>query len=449
MTDFNPTEDYLEIENPSEGEVDITDIKITDRDIDGTQMAYLRYAQHDIIFKDVSSTDVVNRITGLEEQVGAKVLLHGEDTNDVLNAESSDKPYIIKGFSGDDTIVGGDKGDFLYGNDGNDILKPKSNMGAIKIKQADAVGMPLEGGTVAIYHPDMTYDFTSRVFSFDGGQDVLEGGLGEDTFHIEYNDSADITSKQAFYISDISAVDDELIITNLNPDKSQGLPNDLVMEDMSLYDSATNTSITGSFMDFADTQIFVNNLSAGLLRTIVKINDVNVTATPDDDLLYGSSLQDTISGYAGDDIIFGLAGDDVINGGVGNDTIHGGGSNATIAANANYISDSTELVYDDDGKLINTSDEYIITGSTDMLYGETGDDKFVFNTREDTGVQVVQDYEDREILKIIKNTDTSMQILTAIIDGVNSTLISTEDMDSAIIIPDYRKEQVRIVTATD
>jgi Ca2+-binding RTX toxin-like protein len=225
-----------------------------------------------------------------------------------------------------------------------------------------------------------------------------------------------------------------------------------VIEDMTLYDTINNTSITGSYMDFADTQIFINNVSAGLLKTIAKINDVNITATDADDLLYGSADADIIDGLAGHDTIFALAGSDIINGGLGNDEISSGSSDSSLVINFDFIppdlrETTKQEAFDDDGNPINIVDEYLVNGTADILYGDDGDDSFIMNLNDDFGVQIVKDYQENEVVKIIKDSATIMRVLTTMIDGVNSTLIHDGEMDSAIIIPDYEKEQVRIITS--
>jgi Ca2+-binding RTX toxin-like protein len=50
----------------------------------------------------------------------------------------------------------------------------------------------------------------------------------------------------------------------------------------------------------------------------------NITGTNGNDVLFGTSANDTISGAGGNDLIFGARGDDTIHGDFGNDALSGG-----------------------------------------------------------------------------------------------------------------------------
>lgn len=109
-----------------------------------------------------------------------------------------------------------------------------------------------------------------------------------------------------------------------------------------------------------------------------KIN--NLRGTPDDDVILGLGLGDTISGRAGDDRIFGGAGIDTILGGGGKDTIYGGSGNDEIDG--------------DSGKdrLFGGAGRDTLTGGkgNDVLVGGDGNDTFVFVA--DGGADIVRDF---------------------------------------------------------
>jgi Ca2+-binding RTX toxin-like protein len=51
---------------------------------------------------------------------------------------------------------------------------------------------------------------------------------------------------------------------------------------------------------------------------------MNITGTPNDDVLNGTDENDTLSGLAGNDQLRGLIGDDTLDGGTGDDVLTGG-----------------------------------------------------------------------------------------------------------------------------
>jgi len=126
------------------------------------------------------------------------------------------------------------------------------------------------------------------------------------------------------------------------------------------------------------------------------------TASPDNDIVVGTTLSDTIDLSGGDNWAFGGLWNDSIKAGNGNDTIYGGSGDDTIdgggGANTLYGGtgadslvggSSTDQIYGGSGNdtIIANSDADVIVGGfgADMLTGGNGADTFRFLSTLDTG----------------------------------------------------------------
>jgi Ca2+-binding RTX toxin-like protein len=70
---------------------------------------------------------------------------------------------------------------------------------------------------------------------------------------------------------------------------------------------------------------------AGINITNVITGSGKIDGTRENDLILGSSANDTIKGEGGNDCILGGAGDDTLSGGPGNDILMGGAGNDTLS----------------------------------------------------------------------------------------------------------------------
>lgn len=91
---------------------------------------------------------------------------------------------------------------------------------------------------------------------------------------------------------------------------------------------------------------------------------IDVVLSPDSNLLFGGSGDDTIRGGLGDDTIYGNSGNDLIFGNGGNDAIYGGKGNDTISGG-----EGDNLLRGDSG-----DDVFIADAGNDTIVGGTGFD---------------------------------------------------------------------------
>ena len=274
--------------------------------------------------------------------------VYGEDDNDHLygNADN-DKLY---GGDGDDVLDGGAGTDELYGGKGNDTLR---------------------GGI--------------------GVDDILEGGLGNDTYLFGRDDGNTI-------------IENKLLFNTKEEEDAGKLRRDVLrflsgispshVSAVHRHNPATNRD--------TDLQLLVRGGATGVVETIrvnrffagtdYEINAVEFEDAPDivwdvadlkrlvllpteyDDELKGSEIDDTFDGLGGKDILRGYAGKDTLIGGDGDDILYGGSGDDMLEGGR----DHDTLWGDGDNDQLRGGD------GEDSLYGGTGHDDLYGDDGEDT-----------------------------------------------------------------
>jgi Ca2+-binding RTX toxin-like protein len=124
------------------------------------------------------------------------------------------------------------------------------------------------------------------------------------------------------------------------------------------------------------------------------------------DRLDGGRNNDTLSGGSGNDELFGGANEDVLVGGTGNDTLHGGNGHDNLAGD-----EGDDTLNGDNGN--------------DVLTGGAGVDTFDFTEPEGFGDDVVRDFQQVEVIRLLEeNGVTSFEDLN-ISQVQNGTRIDT------------------------
>lgn len=215
--------------------------------------------------------------------------LVGNDSNNSLNGSGGND--ILSGQGGNDWLVGGAGADYIDGGAGNDWVaysgSPQSvyvNMGLNQAFGGDAEGDNFNGIEMVFgssWDDTLIGDSLDNQLQGAAGNDLLNGGGGMDV--------------AAYYSDPAGAV----------------------------VDLTLGTAVDG----FGDHDTLVN---------IERIGGSNVG----NDLLYGDSINNSITGNGGDDGLYGRAGNDWLDGGAGNDTLEGGTGNDTLlgqSGNDTYI----------------------------------------------------------------------------------------------------------------
>jgi Ca2+-binding RTX toxin-like protein len=250
--------------------------------------------------------------------------------------------------------------DTLYGSGGSDLLQGLAGDDELHGGGGDDT---LDGGPGA----DLLYG--------EGGSDtyLFERGGGADTVVNATLDASGTTDVLQF-ASSIAPAD--VAVTRSGNDlllAVTGTADSVRLRDYFLGEAAVVEQIC-----FADGTVWTEHSIAARFP---------VSGTSGNDLLQGSGLSESISGFAGNDTIHGGAGNDTLDGGLGVDYLYGGPGNDLLIAGAGEPKKNGALsnfLYGGAG-----DDVLVSSGRRDYLYGEAGNDIYLggadVDWMEDTG----------------------------------------------------------------
>jgi hypothetical protein len=224
----------------------------------------------------------------------------GGDINESINGNAGSN--ILLGMGGDDNIGGGAEQDLLLGNQGRDLIQGYAGNDIISGgKDNDTV----VGGDGS--------DFLTG----DMGNDNVAGGNGNDSIYGGQDDDMLLGENG-----------DDYILGNLGNDTiNAGDGNDIA------FGNEGADLIFGLFGDDTlDGGQENDSLDGGDGKDLLLGGDGN-------DMLYGDADNDKLDGGNGNDILNGGAGDDFLNGGAGDDTLIGGEGNDVFLLNPSFGSD--------------------------------------------------------------------------------------------------------------
>jgi Ca2+-binding RTX toxin-like protein len=259
-----------------------------------------------------------------------------------LNASASSSAVNVTGgsFAGNDTLTGsafadtlfgGSGNNLLFGGDGNDFLSSSSGNDTLSGGLGDDYFV-IGTGTDLVDGGDGSDTITMLGTALDG-TDTLSGGSGTEFDQIQFAGSnaydftsTTVTNFDDFYFTGASAAARSItlgahVISNTTITMGVGGPNSGTMTFNASAVTATNISVSGSYLNGNDT------LKGG----------------GGSDTLDGGSGNDVISGGAGNDALGGGDGDDSLHIGTGTDTANGGAGDDTIVMTA-ASTDGTDQV---------------------------------------------------------------------------------------------------------
>lgn len=240
---------------------------------------------------------------------------------------------IIYGGDGDDYIYAGAGGDTVYGGAGNDVLNGAidNGNGTISSDLDGSNGYDLFSGNARPV-TDYIYgnDGNDLIYLTDLSGDIGYGGLGDDTFIIQYPNSFKFSSTGNY----------PRAVENAN----EGI--DTVIFVGGGFSASSLSNYPGGYTLANNIEILILENFSGSSRGVG--NEL-------DNTIIGNSSENSIEGNGGDDLINAAGGNDTILGGTGNDALYGG--------------DGNDLIYGDDG-----NDTLFGDAGVDMLYGGMGND---------------------------------------------------------------------------
>jgi uncharacterized delta-60 repeat protein len=377
------------------------------------------------------AVNVVPKAAHIDGTAGADNLV-GTTNDDVLQGFGGND--TLNGKAGADTMIGGDGNDVYYVDDKGDVVTEAINGGtdtvystlaAYKLAPNVEYAQILSGG-----NSDLTGNELNNVLYAGGANNVLDGGLGNDTASYAYAANG-VTVNLASALQQNtygSGYDTLLNIENLAGSRY----NDTLtgnQDNNTLNGGAGADTMTGG--DGSDTYI-VDNVGDVVRETNVDpvkggIDTINasvsfkltgyaenVTLTGTDAInATGNSLANKLVGNSGNNVLDGGAGADVMSGGLGNDTYYVDNSGDVVAEIANggtdtVISTVTRTLGDNqenltlsgtaaingagnslDNTITGNSARNVLTGGAgaDKMYGGLGDDFYSVDNAGDTVVE--------------------------------------------------------------
>ncbi len=322
------------------------------------------------------STQEVTRAFGDPNTLDDDTILGTDDQNSLYGAAGND---VLQGFANIDYLVGNWGDDEIDGGDGDDWLVG-DGFGTVNWSYANIIRSWEFSGTIPydginiIPRPDGNPHYgtpISRTIAQEEGNDTIHGGLGND--FIQANGGNDFV-----YGEDGS---DTVNGGTGNDFIDGGAGNDVVYAD-----NQTFFVFPGQELDLSDPTLYGNDtvyggagddeIYSGLLNDFIDGgagNDIidsgveNALGLSDDDTIFGGSGNDILIARAGDDQLFGGDNDDELQGGDGNDFLDGGDGQDLLAGNAG----------DDELFGGNENDVLIGFGGADKLFGGEGDDVLI------------------------------------------------------------------------
>ncbi len=302
--------------------------------------------------------------------------------------------------AGDDVINGGHGNDVIYGGLGNDrIYGGKGNNSLYGGEGNDRIYTGVHTSTAYGGNgDDLLYALLSK-----GGDHVLNGGAGVDTFRLAW---ASTTKTSNVTIEDFAFGEDILEIEGQTIDFSN-LPTGITMalDDafnivLQFSDDETVTLVRESAQVPSMAGITVNGTAGDDVITTKTTDPYGNTVTQGNDVVMAGEGNDLIKGYGGADLVFGGDGNDRIYGDKGENILYGDAGDDYI-----HTGRDTSIAYGGDGD--DTLYGLLNKGGDHILNGGAGADTFIFawaSTKRTSNV-TVEDFDFTEdVLKIQDQT---------------------------------------------
>ncbi len=302
-SDSSEIEFVVDLGDGDDDELVIAGDIVTDRMVAGSDGVNLNAAE------ELDDVDV--SLQGVEE-----LALEGNAGGDTLSGAGGDGTgggfttgrLSLRGNAGDDTLTGGPGDDVLNGGEGADTLD-----GAEGIDTASYFGAPsgvvasLASGSASggygadtlIALENLTGSSFDDVLTGDAGENVLNGMGGADA--LEGLDGTDA----ARYLFAVSGVSVDLAAGTA----TGGDGNDTLSGIENVFGSDLDDVLTGDALG--------NQLTGGSGEDVI-------SGAQGNDRLYGGAGDDRVHGGSGNDVVTGRGGSDELHGGQGNDALRGG-----------------------------------------------------------------------------------------------------------------------------
>jgi len=286
--------------------------------------------------------------------------LTGSAFDDQLAGDEGNNQLV--GGDGDDRLVGWLGNDALFGGAGDDFIR--SDAGADHVDG----GIGRDTASYSLSATGVTIDLTAGTAS--GGD--AEGDVLVNIEDLEGSEHNDILTGDAGANTLVGAGGDDYLYGNGGDDVLVGEAGDDVLEGgagADILDGGTGT-------DWAQYYSSAAGVSVNLATGLASVGDAAGDTFTSIENLFGSALNDTLTGDAGVNVLNGHDGNDTLEGGAGADTLDGGAGTDTVSYAGSAAAVTVDLAAgtgvggDAQGDTL-TGIEYL-TGSAhhDWLYGD-------------------------------------------------------------------------------
>ncbi len=384
-----------------------------------------------VIFTDTNITGIGNgatQITITDDGLQTFLDHNGSSFRITLDGVYSDADLdllfgeITNGTSSSETIIGGDLGNIINTEGGNDFIESGDG--------DDLVRLGSGRDTINAGAGDDTISGASQsdVINGETGNDSLIGGSSND--FIDGGDDADIleggSDDDVFIFSDI---------THSTTTTSDRITDYTINEDSILISDASITDISQLTITDDGSQTFIDHNSSSFSITLDGVFTASDLDLLFGDVYYGTTSSDTIIGgnfgdlidvsaFSSADSIDGGGGNDLIYSGAGSDTVDGGAGNDTITATSQGDNINGG---DGDDQITSGNDDDTIDGGAgqDTLTGGDDEDTFVFSQSTAGNDDHITDFGDGN--DVFALSDTTFAFNSG--DGAKDGVTLVDDLD--------------------
>ena len=296
--------------------------------------------------------------------------LYGGSGNDILLGGNGNDS--LNGGAGNDKLSGGNGKDTLLGDAGNDSLVGGADDD--KLSGGDGTDTLL-GGTG---NDSLSGGAGNDKLSGGDGKDTLFGGTGNDTLTGGKGADLFVYSAGNDVITDYSEGEDKIslgaAISSVSLSGNDAIfaigSNKLTIKNAK-YQELTFIDANGKEFTTVVGSAIYDDDSAAKVTLTADIETADATSRTKSIRIKGNKLDNVILGSSGNDSLYGETGDDYINGFAGNDKIYGGEGADTLIGGA----------------------------GNDTLWGGAGADTFIYTSSD--GKDVISDFDNDDMLQII------------------------------------------------
>ena len=357
------------------------------------------YQVEQIRFADGTTCDVATVKSKVIKATIEDDALYGYATNDILSGDDGND--TLYGYAGDDLLDGGPGADSIQGGDGDDTVK--GNTGADTLNGGNGNDI-LQGNE----HNDILYGGAGNDLIDGGaGNDTLDGGTGNDTYLFGKGSGKDIISAYEATVGKLDVV--RLGVGVLTTDVNLKRNGDALL--LSVNGSDDSLQVNNYFIADATAGYQVEQIkfADGTTWDVATVKTKVVTATSDNDTLYGYAPDDTLAGMAGDDILYGRGGNDTLDGGAGEDQLSGDDGNDVLKGGPG-----------NDSLNGGTGDDIVDGGlGADRLAGGSGNDIYVVDSDGDSVSEPLN--EGSDLVRSCISYTLSSNVENLILTGNNAT----------------------------